>query len=53
MSKDEFSILEESLSLRFLTYDKKENHKELTDSIVSLHNSVDAKREELSSSKDW
>lgn len=53
MSKEEFSILEDTLSLKFLTYDKKEGHKELTDSIVKLHALVDEKRDELSASKDW
>ena len=53
MSADEFAVLEETLSLKFLKYDKKEGHKELTDSIVELHSLVDTKREELSASKDW
>lgn len=53
MSLEEFSILEDTLSLQFLKYDKKDGHKELTDSIVLLHELVDTKRDELSASKDW
>lgn len=53
MSKEEFDIISNTLSLKFITYDKKENHKELTESIKELHRLVDQKREEISASKDW
>lgn len=53
MSTEEFKIMSETLSLNFLKYDKKDNHKELTESITKLHELVDAKRDELSISKDW
>ena len=45
--------MEKTLSLKFLKYDKKDAHKELTDSIKKLHELVDQKRDELSASKDW
>ena len=48
-----FDIMEKTLSLKFLKYDKKDGHKELTDSIKNLHELVDQKRDELSVSKDW
>ena len=53
MSAEEFDIMEKTLSLKFLKYDKKDGHKELTDSIKNLHELVDQKRDELSVSKDW
>ena len=53
MSKEEFDIVSKTMSLRFITYDKKENHKELTDSIKELHRLVEIKRDEISASKDW
>ena len=53
LSKDEFDVISENLSLKFLTYDKKDKHKELTDSIKELHCLVDAERETLTMSKDW
>lgn len=53
MSADEFKVMSDTLSLKFLKYDKKDNHKELTESITKLHELVDLKREELSVSKDW
>lgn len=53
MSKDEFDVMSENLSLKFLTYDKKDRHKELTDSIRNLHALVDAERDKLAVSKDW
>lgn len=53
MSKEEFDIVSKTMSLKFITYDKKENHKELTDSIKELHRLVEMKRDEISASKDW
>lgn len=53
MSDEEFEIMANTLSLKFLKYDKKEEHKELTESIKQLHALVDQKRDDLSLSKDW
>ena len=53
MSAEEFDIMENTLSLKFLKYDKKDSHQELTESIKNLHALVDQKRDELSVSKDW
>jgi hypothetical protein len=53
MSFEELTAIGESMNLSFFTYKPTNNHKELTDSIKSLVDYVDDKREQLSNSRDW
>ena len=45
LSPEEFEIMGKTLSLKFLKYDHKEGHKELTDSIKQLKKKVEEYRD--------
>lgn len=53
MSGEELDAIGKSMNLSFLTYKSAINHKELNDSIKSLVDQVEDKREQLSNSRDW
>lgn len=53
LSDDEFEINAATLSLKFLKYDSKDNHKELTDSISQLRALVESKRGEIAGTFEW
>jgi hypothetical protein len=46
-------ILEETMSLKSILYDSKDNHKELTESLENLVKQVDIKRDDLAATKNW
>lgn len=50
---DVLSILEDTMSLKTITYDSKNNHIELTDSLEHLVKLVDARRQELADTMKW
>lgn len=51
--QDVLSILEDTMSLKTLRYDSRNNHQELTDSLEQLVTLVDTKRQELASLMKW
>lgn len=51
--QDVLSILEDTMSLKTITYDSKNNHIELTDSLEQLVKLVDARRQELADIMKW
>lgn len=53
MGEDERSIYNETLGVDFLLYDRKDNHKELTDSIKELVELVNGRRNTLGDVQDW
>jgi len=46
-------IFEDTMSLRSILYDSKNNHEELTKSLEDLVKKVDLKRDELANSRNW
>jgi len=46
-------ILEETMNIKILEYDKKEDHKEFIDSLQDLVAKVEVKREEIAASQNW
>lgn len=46
-------ILEETMNIKILEYDKKDNHKEFIDSLQDLVTKVELKREEIAASQNW
>lgn len=46
-------ILEETMNIRILEYDKKDNHKEFIDSLEDLVIKVEQKRDEIATSQNW
>lgn len=46
-------IINETMSLKTLLYDPKDYHKELTDSLEQLVNSVELKRDDLANTRKW
>ena len=51
--KNKEEIYSEIFNLKFLLYDSRDNHKELSDSIHELVALVDAEREEIAKSQNW
>jgi hypothetical protein len=51
--QDVLSIMEDTMSLKTLLYDPKNNHIELTDSLKKLVELVDARRQELAETMKW
>jgi hypothetical protein len=53
LSQEEIKAIEDSMNLKILTYNSKNHHKELLDSIAELQQKVDDERQLLASSMDW
>jgi len=53
LSHEEIRALEGSMNLKLLTYNSKNNHKELIESISELRQKVDDERQRLAVSMDW
>lgn len=53
LSEAEIQIHEKSLKVKFITYSAKDNHRELTESLVRLYSLVDSKRTEIASTLGW
>lgn len=51
--KNKAEIYSEIFNLKFLLYNSKDNHKELSDSIHELVSLVEAEREKIASSQNW
>ena len=46
-------ILEDTMNIKIIEYDKKDNHKELIDSLDDLRAKVETKRQEIAATQDW
>jgi len=46
-------VLENTMNLKILEYDKKDNHKEFKDSIAELFKRVESSRDEIAKSQNW
>lgn len=46
-------ILEETMNIKILEYDKKDNHQEFLDSLQELVNKVELKRQEIADTQNW
>jgi hypothetical protein len=51
--KDVLKVIEETMSLKTIEYDSRNNHIELTESLEALVLSVEAKRQELAETMKW
>ena len=51
--QDVLDIIEDTMSLKTLVYDQKNNHFELTQSLEKLVDLVEAKRQELADTMKW
>jgi hypothetical protein len=53
LSQEETKVIEASMNLKILTYNSKNNHKELIDSISQLQEKVEEERGQLASLMNW
>ena len=53
MHPDVISIMQDTMNLKILQYDKKDNHRELLESVEELVNQVEQKRENLKLTGNW